>query len=495
MFLEKKVGKKLISCGIAMTLLLQAVPFSVSSYTDVDSSDWYYQAVMDMTDLSLFTSVGNNSFAPQSTMSRAMFYTVLCRLNGITPNNTYTTSYTDVPSNQWYTGSVLWAISEGYAVPISSAYFGANTPITRQEMAVAIYEFYKNTGMPLAETVPFLPFADMEKVSPYARDAVTACQQNGIIRGQAGNVFNPLSTASRAEVAQIFSNLTAQMEFHNIPFAGSISVVTPPTDVDDTTDDSSSASQYDGWAYDVDLDFPLGTGESVTSAMVVDLNQRILFENKPNETAPLGTTYDGVDTHLTNYGTGGMYDCIDVTTYRQNKKNNTQANVKLNGDQEYYGYSLHVQDTQIQDEWHEFAEETLKSPWQCTWWVYGRAAQYLDLQYGLDIELFADGETNMGHGGNYYYNLSEHFLSNQTPAPNSIISWSCGTYGHVAYVEAVDENGIWVSAADGGRSWRGITYIERVDSATNPYPLSWFAPESLNGFNHLDFDSDGNALG
>ena len=64
----------------------------------------------------------------------------------------------------------------------------------------------------------------------------------------------------------------------------------------------------------------------------------------------------------------------------------------------------------------------------------------------------------------------------------------------MAYVEAVDEGGIWVSMADSGHTWRGVTYIARTDSAVNPYPLNWYPSERLNGFNHLDSAPDGSPI-
>lgn len=64
----------------------------------------------------------------------------------------------------------------------------------------------------------------------------------------------------------------------------------------------------------------------------------------------------------------------------------------------------------------------------------------------------------------------------------------------MAYVEAVEEGGIWVSMADSGHTWRGITYIPRSDDPKNPYPLNWYPQESLNGFNHLDYTADGTPI-
>ena len=68
---------------------------------------------------------------------------------------------------------------------------------------------------------------------------------------------------------------------------------------------------------------------------------------------------------------------------------------------------------------------------------------------------------NFGNGGDYY-NINRQngwFEYGSTPRPNSIISWSNGGYGHVAYVEGVTEDGIYISHAGYGNAWYGVQKI------------------------------------
>ena len=88
-----------------------------------------------------------------------------------------------------------------------------------------------------------------------------------------------------------------------------------------------------------------------------------------------------------------------------------------------------------------------------------------------------------------YYNNNQWFKSSKTvPRVNSIISWSKGKYGHVAYVEAVDAKtgDIWISHAGGGNSWYGITKLTK-SSGYAPASLSGtWSGYTLNGFVYLD---------
>lgn len=105
--------------------------------------------------------------------------------------------------------------------------------------------------------------------------------------------------------------------------------------------------------------------------------------------------------------------------------------------------------------------------------------------------------TQHGHGGKYY-GINAYggevgcgcgncnglkggwFNYGSSPRANSIISWKHGLYGHVAYVEAVDSTGIWISHANGGVGWYGITKIP-----LNGIPTGWKG-YALNGYIYLD---------
>ncbi len=114
---------------------------------------------------------------------------------------------------------------------------------------------------------------------------------------------------------------------------------------------------------------------------------------------------------------------------------------------------------------------------QCTWWANGRASQYL-AEHGTKYKSYP---TQSGNGGDYY-NVNVKggwFEYGQEPRPNSIISWTQGRYGHVAYVEGVTKDKIYISHAGSGRSWKGVTSI--------PIDGSWGGPSyHLNGYIYLD---------
>ncbi len=96
--------------------------------------------------------------------------------------------------------------------------------------------------------------------------------------------------------------------------------------------------------------------------------------------------------------------------------------------------------------------------YQCTWWAFGRASKYLEGAGGK----YSKYPTQQGNGGEYYdiNKANGWFNYGSEPKPNSIISWKDGnSYGHVAYVEGVGIDGIYISHAGSGSSWFGVQKI------------------------------------
>ena len=89
--------------------------------------------------------------------------------------------------------------------------------------------------------------------------------------------------------------------------------------------------------------------------------------------------------------------------------------------------------------------------------------------------------TASGNGGQYYEINKENgwFDYGDTPRPNSIISWSDGGYGHVAYVEGVSADKIYISHAASGEKWKGVETIP-IDG-----DIGWTG-YTLNGYIYLD---------
>lgn len=172
-------------------------------FTDVKPGDWFYADVRYVYENGLFLGTSPERFSPGVTMNRGMLITVLGRMSGDTIAQTgFNMPFTDVDVNSYYAPYVAWATENGIIKGFDSTTFGAGSPMTREQAAVILYryELYKNGGT-AGNTGGTLQYADAGNISGWAREGALYAQENGIILGKPGNVFDPKGKSTRAETA------------------------------------------------------------------------------------------------------------------------------------------------------------------------------------------------------------------------------------------------------------------------------------------------------
>ena len=173
-------------------------------FTDVRDSDWFYDGVLSAYYQGLMTGTSQTTFSPSSSTTRGMVVTILYRLEG-EPAVTGGSSFTDVADGQWYTDAVAWAATNGIVNGMENNTFAPNSPVTREQMAAILYRYAQFSGYDV-ETGGELPdFADLADISQYALDALVWACQNGLINGLDGNLLSPQGTATRAQTATILT--------------------------------------------------------------------------------------------------------------------------------------------------------------------------------------------------------------------------------------------------------------------------------------------------
>lgn len=179
-----------------------ALPFS-----DVKSGNWFYDAVKYAYEQGLMTGTSATTFAPNGTMNRAMIVTVLYRLEK-SPAVTGASKFTDVPAGQWYSDAVAWAAANKIVNGYDETTFGPMNAVTREQMAAILFRYEQVKGLEnvtLEENLNRFP--DQNKISAYAIPALQWAVGQKIINGNADGTLDPTGTATRAQVAQIFTNL------------------------------------------------------------------------------------------------------------------------------------------------------------------------------------------------------------------------------------------------------------------------------------------------
>ena len=172
------------------------------AFTDIHNH-WAADNILFAASRGLLSGTSDTTFSPGTGMTRGMFVTALGRLAGINPDSYQTGKFTDVKADAYYAPYVNWAAQNGIMEGVTATTFAPDTNINREQMAVIMANYAKKLGYDLPKTLRAVTFADNAQISSWAKDAVKAMQQVGILAGKANNCFDPKGTATRAEVATV----------------------------------------------------------------------------------------------------------------------------------------------------------------------------------------------------------------------------------------------------------------------------------------------------
>jgi len=176
-------------------------------FSDVKDGDWYFSSVMYAIQNSLFSGTAPTAFGPGDPMTRAMFAVVLARLDKANLNPEALIrdpGFTDVAEGDWCYGAVSWAVGNNIVGGVGDGKFAPNATVTREQIAVMLMNYLSYIDRDLYGSAARVTFADEEKISDWAKDAVSSVQQARVIGGKPDRLFDPQGNATRAEVAVIF---------------------------------------------------------------------------------------------------------------------------------------------------------------------------------------------------------------------------------------------------------------------------------------------------
>ena len=163
----------------------------VFPFYDVSAGAWYYDAVKYVYDNGIMNGVSATEFSPNTTLNRAMIWTMLARLDGET-----------ITGATWATDAREWAMAN--SVSDGTDAMGS---VTREQLVTMLWRF---KGEP---TVDFLLTAkDADTISNWAYEAMRWAVSEGIIEGNENGLVTPTATATRAQAAAIFMRFRASVK-------------------------------------------------------------------------------------------------------------------------------------------------------------------------------------------------------------------------------------------------------------------------------------------
>ena len=186
-------------------LLTYYVEPNPKNFSDV-AGHWALENILAIASREVFVGYPDGSFQPQSTMTRAMFATVLARMAEADVSDFTDKVFDDVEPSAWYGPYVAWAYTRGLVLGKGNNMFDPDANITREEAAVMIDRFLDDMGIEL-ESTAVEAFADAMLISSWATDAVNRAHECKIIEGKGNNVFDPQSNSTRAEISTMLFRL------------------------------------------------------------------------------------------------------------------------------------------------------------------------------------------------------------------------------------------------------------------------------------------------
>ena len=197
-------------CGETKTESIPAVSVDVTQmFTDV-TKNWAYPGIQYCVTHGIMGGMGDGTFAPTGTTTRAQIVQILYNLEG-TPAVSGTTPFADLTAN-WYKPAILWAYQNNVVAGTSPTTFDPERPVTREQIAVILTQYMFNVLKMNRTWTPadLSAFPDGANVSSWAKEAMQDAVALGLINGTKapdGKVYlDPQGSATRQQVATILMN-------------------------------------------------------------------------------------------------------------------------------------------------------------------------------------------------------------------------------------------------------------------------------------------------
>ena len=178
-------------------------------FTDV-TKNWAYPGIQYCVTHGIMGGMGDGTFAPTGTTTRAQIVQILYNLEG-TPAVSGTTPFTDLTAN-WYKPAILWAYQNNVVAGTSPTTFDPERPVTREQIAVILTQYMFNVLKMNRTWTPadLSTFPDGANVSGWAKEAMQDAVALGLINGTKASdgvvYLDPQGSAARQQVATILMN-------------------------------------------------------------------------------------------------------------------------------------------------------------------------------------------------------------------------------------------------------------------------------------------------
>lgn len=274
-------------CMVAALLPSMALAADTSPFQDVKPEDWFYKPVQYVYENRLMTGTGADTFGPNTPTQRGMVAFILYKIEG-SPSVNGTAGFSDVKSTDYFAAAVTWAVQNKIVAGMGNNRFVPNGPVTREQLALMLYNYAKYKGYDITSSVDLTRFSDYGKIHSWGWEPLSWAHAIGLINGVGNNRIAPTGNAVRSQMAAIL-------------YAFCQKVIEDPGDPDTPTPSPAPSGKAT-----VRFDYNY-TGAPAGQVLTVEIGQRAESVTPPTRegytflgwyTAPSGGTLFSFDTAI-----------------------------------------------------------------------------------------------------------------------------------------------------------------------------------------------------
>ncbi len=214
--------KKIIALLLSALMLASVASVTAGAageypFTDVSEDHPAREAIQYLYELDLMKGVGDGIFAPGSYYTRAMFVTMLGRMEGVDTAQYPGSAFQDVdpksPSLGWAAPYINWAAESDIVKGVGSGKFSPNGIITEEQYCAIVCRYLDFKGYDFPGAPIWKPeIADASDISTWALPSVVNMVYYNLSLLTREGYFLPQNRMNRGDIAYVFADLYYMLE-------------------------------------------------------------------------------------------------------------------------------------------------------------------------------------------------------------------------------------------------------------------------------------------
>ncbi len=196
---------------VAAFFLFAIFPAKTFAFSDLNSSDWFYDATSSLVSEDIVKGYSNNTVRPANKVNRAELAVLLYRVldvKNLPTSGVRWLAFNDVKEGDWYFDAFSVLAGE-HVFDTMQVYPSRN--LNRAELAIIIARFLEAVGIELSSKTG--NFSDVAANAWYS-DAVKQLNAIGIMKGYSNYTFGPANEVNRAELFVVINRMLDLVEDH-----------------------------------------------------------------------------------------------------------------------------------------------------------------------------------------------------------------------------------------------------------------------------------------